>query len=278
MSYILEALNKSQRERELGQIPKWHTEPLFVPEKQTSRWLITALIAAVVAALSALAFAAYLFFMTPATQKAPSSAPSAPPRTEQPAEPALQTPVTPKPIPVPAAQAPIPKPAPAPATQAPAPPGPVSSSTPEVTRLIQDKPAEVQRPGKSLSVPPAVSAPETEPLPPVTTDSKPKPPTPAARQIKREMIHSVPLPTPPKPIEPQYPGVHDLPVELRRDLPPLKILLYYYTEEPQARFVILDSQKLYQGERHDKSGIQVMEIRKQGMILKFHDQIFFKHR
>ena len=273
MSYILEALNKSQRERELGKIPKLHTEPFFVPEKQTSKPLIVALITAIIVALSALGLAAYLFFITPAeppakTLNTPSGSPSSAHEIKRPSDKtipqpaiipvqAIQPPTSPKPDSSPSSETTQPNPTPA-ATPAPVETAPASISPPEAPAIAEVKPPTLPTP--------------------VAADRKSEPLGIFTQQIKREMIHSAPPMDHPQPIEQQYPDIHELPVAFRHTLPPLKILLYYYTEEPQARFVILDSQKLHEGEQHDKSGIQVVEIRKKGMILKFHDQIFFKHR
>ena len=79
------------------------------------------------------------------------------------------------------------------------------------------------------------------------------------------------------PVEKEHPAAHDLPPEVLSRLPPRNIMLQSYSENPADRFVILNSVKLYQGQS-TADGLQVVEIRADGLLLKFEAYEFFQPR
>ena len=137
MSYILDALRRSQAERERGQVPGLNAQPAAVtampvqPESAPWRWLL-------VAGLGALAFAALLFwFWRPPAAPPPVAVASTPMPMPLPLPMPMQIPaVTPSPAPLPvvvsAPPAPVLAPVPAP-VRALAPamaPAPAAAATP----------------------------------------------------------------------------------------------------------------------------------------------------
>ena len=133
MSYILDALRRSQAERERGQVPGLNAQPAAVtampmqPEGAPWRWLL-------VAGLGALAFAALLFwFWRP---------PAAPPTV------AVASTPMPMPMPMPAV---TPSPAPLPVVVS-APPAPVLAPVPASVR------APVRAPAPAMTPTPAAAA------------------------------------------------------------------------------------------------------------------------
>ena len=80
-----------------------------------------------------------------------------------------------------------------------------------------------------------------------------------------------------KPEKKEHPAAHDLPQEVLSRLPPRNIMLQSYSENPADRFVILNSVKLYQGQS-TADGLQVVEIRADGLLLRFEAYEFFQPR
>ena len=118
MSYILEALRRSQAERERGQVPGLNAQPAAVAALPVQRdgapwrWLLPA-------GLGGLALGAVLFWFwrAPPAVPAPAAVPvaSAPAPLPVPMPPPAMTP-SPAPLPVVVSAPPLPAPAPAPAT------------------------------------------------------------------------------------------------------------------------------------------------------------------
>jgi general secretion pathway protein B len=248
MSYILEALQRSQQERELGQVPNLEqAAPAPArPRPAPGIWLAAAL------GLAALAVAIALYALLDQHPGSPDPAASGPAPGVSPRQ------TTPPPAPLPAARQTTPPPAPAtPARQAgvaPALPPAPPRSRPEPGDIPADLRAEVERFRQALTTPPAATA---EPSPVPVTPPAPRP-SPAAAA-------------------PPEPTLSRLDPGLRSRLPPLNLSVHVYSARPAGRFVVLDSRKLREGDTTD-GGVQLVEIRPGGVVLQFRDQRFLLER
>ena len=65
--------------------------------------------------------------------------------------------------------------------------------------------------------------------------------------------------------------LHELPWDLRRDLPPIKVTVRHAPSDPNLRFVKINGERFAQG---DSLGIgpTIVEIRTDGVILEFQGQ------
>ena len=63
------------------------------------------------------------------------------------------------------------------------------------------------------------------------------------------------------------PRLADLPGNERAALPPLKLTMHVYADDPAARFVILDGRRLGEGGMLGE-GVLVREIRRDGVVLE----------
>lgn len=152
MSYILEALRRSQaeRERERGQVPGLDAQPL-APEAPgraglSTRWLLPAAGAALVVLLALVVW----LLRRPAPAPVVVQAPTAP---------AVPAPVAPAPLPVVVSAPPVPVPAPAPVpASAPAPAPVIAPATPPI--VVPPVAVAPSRPAEPRTVPLAGLTPE----------------------------------------------------------------------------------------------------------------------
>lgn len=82
---------------------------------------------------------------------------------------------------------------------------------------------------------------------------------------------SVPSPAPPAPREESLPTLASLDAGTRASLPPLKLSMHVYADVPAQRFVILDGQRLGEG-ASPAAGIVLEEIRRDGLVLSVNGQ------
>lgn len=248
MSMILEALRKSEAERQRGRAPGLFVEqrPARPDNRRVPAWAwgLGALLVAVVLAWSWREWQRpTVVIVTGAAPTADRVAEAQPtqfaPRTEPaPGEPGALAPVTlaPAAAPAPASVAPAPAAAPPPAAVAPTgPPAapPAASSTPSPTAMM---------PPRSE----AIGAPEPEPAP-------------------------APAPAPPAEPMAALPGLNALSATDRAALPPLKLSMHVYADTPAQRFVILDGQRLGEG-ASPANGVVLEEIRRDGLVLSVNGQ------
>ena len=73
------------------------------------------------------------------------------------------------------------------------------------------------------------------------------------------------------------PQWHELPVSVRRDLPPLKLTLLRWHEKPEARFVWLNELRVGEDGVAGQE-LWVREIRPDGIVIEFRDVHFFYPR
>ena len=250
MSLILEALRKSEAERQRGRAPGLFVEqrPARADHRRVPAWA-WALGLLLVAVLLAWGWREW---QRPAVVVVATAEPSADtvteaqptqaaPRTEPaPGEPGSLAPITLAPAPAPATQAVAEAPVPAPAPTANASGGPAV------------EPAAT----------PTLAAPNTPSLPRSEAIGAPVPPTAAPAPV-------APMPSP----EPAatLPGLEALPATARAALPPLKLSMHVYADTPAQRFVILDGQRLGEG-ASPSSGVVLEEIRRDGLVLSVNGQ------
>lgn len=218
MSYILDALKKSQRQRELGQVPTLGTEHGSAPA--TRRGVAPWLMASVVTTLAALLAGLFVAF---GLQPAPLTAPPA--DTIQSA------------VPVPAAE---------PATAAAAAPAPDTRD--DGSADLEARIALLEERLLHATQPVASSPAEEAAAVALSPDS----PAAGGSQAPSRSA-SVPL-------------LAELPPELQRALPPLRLSVHVYTEAPEERFVFINSRRYRQGERTHEGAV-VEEITPAGVIL-----------
>jgi general secretion pathway protein B len=96
---------------------------------------------------------------------------------------------------------------------------------------------------------------------------------PASPEVAKPAMEPPPDESP----SPPFPLVWELPLGTRQSLPRLAIAMHVYAEDPQRRFVILDDQRLVEGESAS-GGVTVREIRRDGVVLEAQGQRFLLPR
>lgn len=210
MSLILEALKKSEAERQRGQAPGLFVEqaPLARTRREGAPAWAYALGALLVAVLAFLGWREW-------NRESPAAPAS---RVSEAPPPAIQEPVRQAPAPV-AIEVPAPAPAPA----------------------VQAVPARVEA-APVAAVAPAVEAPiEATPAIAAAPASEPAPASP--------------------------PRLADLAAGERAALPPLKLTMHVFADDPAARFVILDGRRLGEGAMV-ADGVVLRDIDRDGVVIE----------
>jgi general secretion pathway protein B len=307
MSYILEALKKSQQERELGKVPDLMFEPLPAPKSRKNRslWLLLIPFLLLVAAI-----AFFLVFSPPSAENQPASLTGLPPQARN----------------QPAAGISVPGPAPSDRTKKRIPavqPSPGNTNTvsatatqaadEEISAPYQAKTdssntfSRIPRPKEKIAKPEPVSVAELdvpeeervreEVLPEIEewieidqakakkaefpqVMLKPESP-PEWIRSRRENIGREIVPEsesagqnvviahkdPPGTAQTLPPGIRDR-------LPSRKISVLSYSSIAGSRFIRLNGEKLWEGEKQ-ANGLMVEEILQQGVIFRFDGHRFF---
>jgi general secretion pathway protein B len=227
MSLILDALRKSEAERQRGQAPGLFTPMTPLPMRRRRLALAPWLIG--LALLVALALAWALLRETSL------------PRSDGPADSV--------------------------ATAAPAPNetavgAPIAASGPPAAAALPTAAAGLPTAAAAL---PTAAAPATIPIATNATPPAPIPSAPAALPP--------PLPAPPVAsaadnavaVEDYLPRLSELDAAQRGSLPPLKLSMHVWSEQPERRIAIIDGQRI--GEGANLGGAVVAEIRRDGVVL-----------
>lgn len=242
MSLILEALRKSEAERQRGQAPGLFVEQRAGAKARHRRaptwvWVAGVLFFGVIVAWG---------WREYTRQTVPfAAAPDAPAEILPPDVPAtMDQPVV---IDDPVQTSPTPE-APAPAYAAPAiSTTPVAAPPPAATAASAPETALPAPP--TLASAPAASTETLSPeAPPVASPTPADAPIPAATD------------------EAYVPRLAELPASERTQLPPLKLSMHVYTDDPAQRFVILDGQRLREG-ASPGAGLVIEQIRRDGLVL-----------
>jgi general secretion pathway protein B len=265
MSYILEALKKSQQERELGQVPTLdgNFPPNEAQSVRTAPWGIAAVTLAALAVVIALyaALRGQPLGLLP-DHRPPEAA------TSQGPEKARHS----------------------------AGSDSAKGSDGGSTELEASIKAPAATPPSGPAGAQAESAPPPAPEPPATRTSGPAalvpeppvPPVPAdiradieafKKQVLEGRAGRQPAKTtqpaaPPKPVKPES---LRLPPDIEEHLPPFFMTVHVYDKDPAKRFVGINSMETHEGER-TREGITVDKILPDGAVLSFEGHKFFRHR
>jgi general secretion pathway protein B len=307
MSLILEALKKSEAKRRLGEAPDIGT-PFATPRR---RGRALPLLVFVIMAAGALGWW-LLRHPTPATTAATNlqkTTATAPPPTARSA-PAM--PIRPAQN-APAAQ----QPKASIETQPAAPPMPADTSPwvavgkpdnthrgnasgqrklPSNMRRIEpatpvaDKSPPTATAPKIASAPPAAvpAAPSAPALANAAKAPDPKTPDPraptASDAAPKAAVPKVAAPTlaaaqpaPSAVAKSDVPFYYELPFNVRKSLPPLRLSMHVYAGDPAQRFVVLNDSRLAEGDK-TADDVTLREVRKDGAVLEFQGQRFFYPR
>ncbi len=267
MSYILDALRKSDQQRQLGAAPKLHMGQMAAAEPKQPAHMYYGLLAAVL-----LCAGIAIGWLRP-WQAAPSPPPANVAAAKLPeahvAQPALvRTEVAPAPVPgqlpeaaplVPVAPAPAAAPVPTPA------PAPVRVAAPATAKA----PAAVPAPAPAVATP--GSAPASAPAKAQSTASAKaetfaKPPD-AAVPARAPTNEPPPAPAAPVPVQ-NVIWLAELPLALQQELPPMTISVHAYSARPSDRMVGINNRMLREGE-YVAPGLKLEQITPEGMVLGY---------
>lgn len=281
MSLILEALKKSEAERRLGQAPGLMT-PVSISRSPGLR-LRSLLISGALLAVAALATG---WWWTSRTTNSKDALPPGDGAVTQ-AEPAGEQPV------VVARSVAIE--APAPADPSPASARTVSraangptGSNPGVESRAADLSASPTR--DAMPQDPQFASVERESMPiAATSPMSQSTQTDASADvtpIPQQAVANSPLPSPPVETPshvnaandaPDLPRLDQLAANERDALPPLKLSMHVYAPQAPDRFVLIDGRRYREGEKLAAS-LQLIEIRRDGVVLDFNDRRFLLMR
>jgi general secretion pathway protein B len=247
MSFILDALKKSEQERRQRQTPDLHAEHAPPPEQRGGKrlWPILILVALL------LNVAVFSFWLRPWSAPEPSVQKELSAVDESII--ASETIAAP---PLPVASQPV---ASQPAVSQPAVSQPAVSQ-PAVSQPAVSQPAVSQPAVSSAAV--ERTSPASEEITPSSAESSVKPSLPVAKRAPE--TSNVP---------PSLPRMEDLPNSFRRELPELVISLHFYTDSPTARMVRINGRNLRE-KQHISENLTLQEITAEGVILNFKGQAF----
>ena len=265
MSYILEALRKSEQERQAGQPPSLPSvvagtapRPLSVPI-----WAVALVLLALNGAMLGYFWLHGFGAIQPGTDAGnPASGRNEPgkpsqdaAKPEHAAADAQQTPVeTPPPSrpenPAPAQTSPVAKQPPKSA---------VAENPPGSKRGLPRRAPEPVLASKGAAL--ANPARQSEPLKPNEAESYRQPPPQAASLPAEEQSERMPAP------RDGIPFLEALPAHIQQRLPPLKINLFAYSPVPAERFAIIDMKRYNVGDSIE-GGPAVVEIRSDSLVLQ----------
>lgn len=267
MSLILEALKKSETERRLGQVPGLMTPVQRTAPRRGSRWPL------LVALLLAAALVAAMGWWWMQREVAPSAALDDARRAEAaPATPANPPPANDAVVATPAAAEP-PASAPAPILPAELPSDPdfvsreresrpVAANTPEPIDPDQPAPRALPQPVAPPAPRPGAQTPRATPTMPAATVQ-----SPASAPASLTAPEATPTPPAAEETLEYLPRLVDLPAGERDALPPLKLTMHVYAADAVARFVVVDGQRMGQGERLSPT-LTLTEIRRDGAVFE----------
>lgn len=267
MSLILEALKKSEAERRIGEAPGLlspsTTAAAASRPPRTWLWIVLGL-------LLVLAMAAAWWL---GRLGGPESTPGVAAPTGDVAVAARQTPVAATVAGSDSATADRGPVAASPAVSTPAPTAPPRNPPPRTTTTAPAPVVTAPRAAgerESLAVAPGeLPPPEPRTMTPASAPTR----NPAAA----ETTASQPRPQPPETDRESLPRLHQLDSATRSELPPLRISMHVFTDEPGGRFVIIDNHRHAEG-ASVASGLNIAEIRRDGVVMDFRGRRFLLDR
>ncbi len=297
MSYILDALKKSERQRPPGPVPDLFT--VHGPQPPTPRVPTRAIVTAVLLVVAATATLGAWFGTADRDEDAaqPPAAASIPLRAEAPAAPVAPRPVAAVGVEAGPASAPAPVPARKPFDNRPKSPAPpariprgedastvVPVAIPEAPPRITPLPSPAAPdPGSMVAVPmpalPATITPAPAVLPPPPGLKAPSIAVPASG-MQSAGIPAAPPVSPPEPVpvvpppeqSPPADGrvleLSELPASVRAELPKLLVSGHVWSEEPSLRLMSVDDRLLHEG-GEAAPGLKLQEITSSGAVFVF---------
>lgn len=270
MSLILEALKKSEAERQLGRVPGLATPMPVARRRRHGAWWPASGAALSLGVL--LGTALWWFGMREASA----------PATAGPA--ASDTNPSPQTVPPPIQTL---EPASPAESIAPAPPAPAAPEFDSVERESQAVAAVPAPPGaRPVSAPAAASLDSSRPtprrvaspptMPPATVVVAPTPSDPRARDSRVAEAHAAPGAAA-APLPEALPRLDRLAGPRRDALPPLRQTMHVFAEQPAERFVLIDGQRYREGDRLANE-LTLLEIRRDGCVIEFDGMRFLLPR
>jgi general secretion pathway protein B len=267
LSYILEALRKSQQERDLGRVPTVESSPVPGGQVATARnyWGVAAVglaaLAVVIALYAALRGASEggggvdPGVVVPQAGVTTSSGPGAA------AQPAVAHGLPPAAVPA--------SPAPPPEGGVPteSPPGPPASTSQVASQPSPAKLGEQARPSEPGRSPGAV---------PARDDGVPEDLRQEIEAFKRQ-VRGEPAAADEADAAETRPQDLRLPREVKERLPAFLMTVHIYDRAPEKRFVLINARKYREGERTPQD-LLVEEILPDGVVLSYEGHRFFRHR
>ena len=247
MSYILDALKKSQHARQLGKVPTIDTSQLETEPRHgaPTRWIYSAVIMALIAIL----VAAY------GIVDKHTGVPSANPHDPSSSSPVLPTPRHPGATPgasptprMPVVAAPAPSPA---ASYA------IAADMDIDAGNLEAGPVPFELFGAEAPTPSPAASPT--PYPEMTSGTA----------MEHEQTSSVPVAE----VGTAVPLLRQLSPEFRQTVPPMSLDVHVYRTSPARRFVLINETMYRQGE-HTAEGLVVEEIAPDGVILSYRGKLF----
>jgi general secretion pathway protein B len=249
MSLILDALRKSEAEREIGQVPGLRAQTLRLddpPPEPPARPGGVPWAWAVAGGAGALLVLAAGWMLGQATGA--GEVPAAPAAAAQAPEAVLPAPT---PMPPATVSAAPPAPADGPSTASSALPSTTSRPATATAGSSSSSSAPAPASAKPAAPPPAapaierradaVASPRPEPVRPPPKASPPPPPRPA------EPVARTDRPASPAPAAAALPTLDQLPDDVRRNLPALVVNGSSYSADPASRMLIVDGQVVHEG-------------------------------
>jgi general secretion pathway protein B len=252
MSYILDALKKSERQRRMGEVPHIHTLQEGLPPEPRGRnpWVAIALIVVIIN----INVGGWLWWQHQQQGRGDATAAAAQPTTPAPS---VTAPVL---APIPVAEPVTVRPATRVPTQAPVParvPAPTAAIRPAIApaapRIANPRPAVQPRP---RYVPPAPS-PDLDSV--VVFDNKPAP------QARRQR-HTTPA------IE-NLVALQDLPAGVNLAMMAVNMNVHVYDDNPAKRFVLINMKRYAEGHALPQGPI-IEHITPDGVVLSYKGQRF----
>lgn len=266
MSYILNALRKSERERQAKQASTPAAQVLQAPQQPNRKkmWLIGGILVVNLLAIALVVW--YLSPSDPTPAKPKPAAPLAAPKTPRPS-PRAAAPVV---VEAPQADERAPKtPAPARKNQKISPPG-----------MLSPRAASIEDLARARQAP----APDEQP----SESAKRREQEIQAKQARRVLNAEVDAPDDPDAVETEavteqkpraaaaqaeIPFLQELPYEFRSTVPALAINVFKYDNNPEERFVIVNMAK-YKAGKTTKDGVEITEIRADSVVARYGGRTF----
>jgi len=288
MSYILDALKKSEQERKKGRVPGLGTIQGLSGGRQDTTWPLRSYFWGTLLLLTVTAILAWLFFQIPQASQKTIVTPAPPPASITPAPTALVASPAPNDTlpdnsgvnghraerrPPKQAASPNPQRTLTPAASKGTPPHILPDhATPAVVatspaRLSRTKDAATtpQSPAPEATLSPATVKPAPFEASPTVENTENVPPPGATQGEEPEVVV--------KPEDMPIVPLAELPPELKGEMPEIKIGIHFFSDDPTSRRAGVNGRLLHEGQQVEKD-LTLKEITRDGAILAFRGRRF----